>query len=148
MVDSRQKGSRTENQAKDILKRHTRLNWQRVPGSGALAVAHQLKGDLYIPNASNKYCVEVKGYKEDHLTSKILTDKNPQLAEWWSQAVRQGKQVDMTPLLIFKKDRGKFFVAVQELEDFEVYRSIYIPHLDIWVCLLEDWLKHEKPEFI
>ncbi len=110
-------------------------------------MAHQLKGDLYLPNTRNKYCIEVKGYKDDHLTSKILTDKNPQLAEWWKQAVRQGSQVDMLPILIFKKDRGKLFIAIQEIEDFEAYKSIFIPHLNIWVCLLEDWLEYDKPIF-
>lgn len=51
MVDSRQKGARAETDAKNILKMYTKLNWQRVPGSGALGAQHKLKGDLYIPEA-------------------------------------------------------------------------------------------------
>jgi hypothetical protein len=41
----------------------------------------------------------------------VLTSKNPQLIEWWKQAVRQGIQVDMEPILFFKFDRSKWFVA-------------------------------------
>ena len=89
MVDSRQKGARAESAVKAVLKSATGLNWQRVPGSGALGVEHKLKGDLYIPDANNKYCVEVKHYKDDHLTSAILSGKNPLLFEWWEQAIRQ-----------------------------------------------------------
>lgn len=111
MVDSRQKGARAENSAKGVLKKHTGLNWQRTPGSGALNVQHKLKGDLYIPNEKNKFCTEVKHYKADHLTSKILTDKKPQLLEWWEQTERQANQTQRDPLLIFKFDRSKWFIA-------------------------------------
>ena len=111
MVDSRQKGGRAEAAAKKLLIDKTGLDWQRTPGSGALNEAHKLKGDLYIPDEKNKFCVEVKHYKDDHLTSKILTSKDPQLLQWWEQAVRQGLQVGREPLLLFKFDRSKWFVA-------------------------------------
>lgn len=116
MVDSRQKGGRAEAALKKVLRDATGLNFQRTPGSGALAPTHMLKGDIYIPNASNKFCIEVKHYKDDHLTSKILTSKNPQLMEWWEQAVRQGEQVDMEPILFFKFDRSKWFMATKNTD--------------------------------
>jgi len=114
MVDSRQKGGRAEAALKKVLRDATGINFQRTPGSGALAPTHMLKGDIYIPNAANRFCIEVKHYKDDHLNSKILTSKTPQLIEWWEQAVRQGGQVDMIPLLFFKHDRGKWFMATVE----------------------------------
>ena len=104
MVDSRQKGARAEAAAKGLLIKHTNLDWQRTPGSGALNKQHKLKGDLYIPDEKNHYCVEVKHYKDDHLTSKLLTDKKPQLIKWWEQAVRQANEVERVPLLLFKFD--------------------------------------------
>lgn len=119
MVDSRQKGARAEAALKKVLRDATGLNFQRTPGSGALNETHKLKGDIYIPNAANKYCIEVKHYKDDHLTSKILTGKNPQLIEWWEQAVRQGEQVDMQPILFFKFDKSKWFVATMEALDID-----------------------------
>ena len=71
MVDSRAKGARTETLARDMLRKYSGLSWERVPGSGALDPKHQLKGDLYVPGRTNLWCVEVKGYAEDHLTSQI-----------------------------------------------------------------------------
>lgn len=129
MVDSRQKGGRAESALKKVLRDATGLNFQRTPGSGALAPTHMLKGDIYIPNAANKYCIEVKHYKDDHLTSKILTGKTPQLIAWWEQAVRQGNQVDMQPLLFFKFDRSKWFMATLE-DTFETDKCIDIQFED------------------
>lgn len=149
MVDSRDKGARAETVVRDLLRSHTKLKWERVPGSGALNEKHGLKGDLYVPNEKNLYCVEVKHYAEDHLTSAVLTGKTPQLLEWWQQAVRQGLQVQKTPLLIFKHDRSKVFAAFQEMPSAD-YRFIFVcvcGH-EFYVALLEDYLRYEQPKFI
>ncbi len=149
MVDVRAKGAKAETDAKIILKKHTGLGWERTPGSGALDEKHLLKGDLYCPGKENLYCVEVKHYEDDHLTSQILTSKNPQLIEWWQQATRQGTQVGKKPLLIFKHNRSKMFVAFEDLPTAE-YRKIYLEVLQysFYISVLEDWLTHEKPKFI
>ena len=149
MVDVRAKGAKAETDAKIILKKHTGLGWERTPGSGALDEKHLLKGDLYCPGKENVYCVEVKHYEDDHLTSQILTSKNPQLIEWWQQATRQGLQVGKKPLLIFKHNRSKMFVAFEDLPTSE-YRKIYVEVLQysFYIAILEDWLLHEKPKFI
>lgn len=149
MVDPRAKGARTENLAKDALRKYTGLPWERVPGSGALDPKHQLKGDLYVPGRTNLFAVEVKGYAEDHLTSQILTSKTPQLIEFWKQAYRQGCQVNKHPLLIFKFDRSKLFVAFEDLPTSN-YRFLCVScdgH-EFFVALLEDWLQHEKTQFV
>jgi len=156
MVDSRQKGARAEAAAKGLLKKHTGLDWQRTPGSGSLNAAHKLKGDLYIPDAKNKFCVEVKHYKDDHLTSKIITDKSPQLLKWWEQTIRQGKQTDRVPLLLFKFDRSKWFVAFTSgalNKDYGIigeYKYITINTYDtiINIAKLEEWLEQEDLEWI
>lgn len=152
MVDSRAKGARTETQVRDTLRKYTNLQWERVPGSGALDAKHGLKGDLYVPNAANLFCVEVKGYAEDHLTSAILTSKSPQLLEFWSQAVRQGLQVGKEPLLIFKFDRSKAFVAwkAQTALPEGQYPYLYVNRgeHEFFVALLEDWLQHEQVKFV
>jgi Holliday junction resolvase len=149
MVDVRAKGAKAETDIKNILKKHTGLNWERVPGSGALDEKHGLKGDLYLVNKENIYCVECKHYESDHLTSQILTSKNPQLIEWWTQAVRQGKQVDRKPLLIFKHNRSKIFVAYEDMPSVD-YRVIFVQSMgyEFYVSVLEDWLIYEKPKFI
>jgi hypothetical protein len=149
MVDSREKGARAETVVRDALRKATGLKWERVPGSGALNEKHQLKGDLYLPGEKNLYAVEVKHYAEDHLTSAILTGKNPQLLEWWEQAVRQGIQVSKKPLLIFKFDRSKMFVAFEEMPTGN-YRNIFVSINDhnFYVALLDDFLTYDKPKFI
>ena len=150
MVDPRAKGARTESLARDALRKHTNLTWERVPGSGALDPKHQLKGDLYVPGRTNLYAVEVKGYAEDHINSTLLTGKNPQLLEFWKQATRQGHQVNKKPLLIFKFDRSKLFVAFEDMPSHTGYRCllINIEGFEFFVALLEDWLNFEQPQFV
>lgn len=150
MVDARAKGARTESVVRDVLKKHTGLGWERVPGSGALDPKHQLKADLYVPGRTNLFAVEVKGYAEDHLTSQVLTSKNPQLIEFWKQAVRQGNQVNKCPLLIYKFDRSKIFVAFEDMPTQNNYRYMFIQAdgFEFFTALLEDWLINEKPVFV
>lgn len=148
MVDSKQKGARAENAAKKILKDLTGLNWQRVPLSGALSKEHKLKGDLYVPNEKNLYCIEVKHYKDDHINSKLLTSKVPQFSKWWEQAVREAEEVNCKPLLLFKFDRSKWFVAF-ETEDFvDGYRHLFYSANNVYIALLEEWIHYENPQFI
>ena len=149
MVDSRAKGARTETVVRDALKKHTGLGWERVPGSGALDPKHQLKADLYVPGRTNLYAVEVKGYAEDHISSALLTGKNPQLIEFWKQSVRQGQQVNKKPLLAFKFDRSKIFVAFLEMPTADYrYLFVSIDDHEFYIALLEDWLVNEQPKFV
>ncbi len=148
-VDPRAKGSRAETLIRDRLRELSGLGWERVPSSGALDAKHGLKGDLYVPNEKNLFAVECKHYAEDHLTSSVLTAKDPQLLTWWEQAVRQGKQVNKIPLLIFKHDRSKIFCAFNDPPTAD-YRFISICAKDHYfnVSLLDDWYTHEQPKFI
>ncbi|MEY4333440.1 MAG: Pectobacterium phage [Bacteroidota bacterium] len=152
MVDSRAKGARTETVARDTLRKYTGLGWERVPGSGALDPKHQLKGDLYVPNEKNKFCVEVKGYAEDHINSGLLTHKTPQLVEWWQQTERQARQVDKLPLLIFKYDRSKLFVGTVVFNDDALLEKRWLLYntgeYEFYIFLLEDWLELGNINFI
>ena len=150
-VDSKAKGARAELKVRDELRELTGHTWERVPASGALSVSHKLKGDLYIPEQKNKFCVEVKHYADDHISSKILTDKTPQIDLWWEQTVREANQIDKIPLLIFKFDRSKTFCAVPaNYFDSTNYgaRYLYIKHLDVYVMKLVDFINIYNPEFI
>jgi hypothetical protein len=126
MVDPRAKGARTETAIRDLLRKHTGLQWERVPG------------------------VEAKGYKDDHFDSSLLTSKNPQLIEFWIQSVRQGIQVKKKPLLVFKHDRSKVFAAFTDMPTTDAYRWVFcnIMSHEFYVALLEDWLIYEKPKFV
>lgn len=149
MVDVRAKGATAESKIRDELRKATGLKWERTPGSGALNEKHGLKGDLYVPNEGNLFCVECKHYKDDHFTTKLLTDKQPQIIEWWEQTLRQGKQVGRKPLLLFKHDRSKVFAAYEDMPDND-FRFVFMNLLgyNFYISLLSEWLQHEKPKFI
>ena len=148
MVDSRAKGATAETKVRDELRKLTGLQWERVPGSGALDPKHGLKGDLYVPNTNNRFCVEVKHYKDDHLNTTLFTGKSPQLIEWWEQTIRESAQVGREPVLIFKHDRSKLFCAFKDMPTSHFnYIFMNIQNHEFYVALLEDWLRHEAPKF-
>jgi hypothetical protein len=106
---------------------------------------------VYVPGEVGLYCVEVKHYADDHLTSKVLTDTKPQLDVWWEQTIRESHQISKKPILIFKHDRGKNFCGVDDLlipQNTLPARYIFIGHLGIWILKLDDFIKHCKPVFI
>lgn len=149
MVDPRAKGARVETDIKKKLIELTGLGWERIPSSGALDPKHLLKGDLYIPGEGNIYAVEAKGYKDDHINSGLLTHKTPQIIEFWEQAVRQGVQVNKRPLLVFKFDRSKIFVAFEDkpTKDYR-YLFVSVDGWEFYIALLDEWINNEKPKFI
>jgi hypothetical protein len=116
MIDSRAKGRTAELKARDELRKLTGLTWERTPMSGALDAKHKLKGDVYVPQTNIKYCVEIKHYADDHISTKLITSKNPTFMEWWAQTVREANQMDKKPLLIFKHNRSKWFAATIEFD--------------------------------
>lgn len=149
MVDSRQKGARAEADLVKKLSEWTGHTFKRIPMSGALDAAHGLKGDLYIPNSLNIFCIEVKHYADDHLTSKILTDKNPQILEWWKQTIREAAQISRKPLMIYKFDRSKWFVGFKDMpQDTYRWALLNLDGHEFYTAKLDDWLDHENPRFV
>ncbi len=145
MVDSRAKGARGEYLVRDMLREATGLKFERVPASGAL---EYLKGDLYVPNQRNFYCIEVKNYKDSPLTDKIFTArKTNNLIKWWRKIVIQAEGGDQKPLLFFKYDRSKVFVVTAE-KPTQSDEYLYVGFLDCYILLAEDWLETEQVEFI
>ena len=111
VVDSRAKGARGEYLVRDLLREHTGLQFERVPMSGAL---EYLKGDLYIPNQNNSYCIEVKNYADSPLSDKVLTQqKTNNLIRWWTKLKSQAKGGNQEPLLFFKYNRSPIFVVTE-----------------------------------
>jgi hypothetical protein len=158
MVDSRAKGRTAETNAKKELIKLTGLGWERTPLSGALSTKHKLKGDLYVPDTPIKYCVEVKHYKDDHLSSKILTNKNTQFQIWWEQTIREAREIEKEPLLLFKFDRSKWFAAFSNWDlsinlDDAHEKFIIINNLirdkeynTVYICTLTDFFAFEDFE--
>jgi len=136
------KGSRAEYKARDMLRKYTGLQWERCPASGALGAQFKMKGDLYCPGEKNLYTVECKHYKDDHLSSKILVNSTSPLFDWWEQTVRESGQNENKPILIYKYDRSKFFIATEEI--FDAPNHLYISSLDIFVYPLEPFLQQNN----
>ena len=145
MVDSRAKGARGEYLVRDMLREHTGHQFERVPSSGAL---EYLKGDLYVPHAKNKFCIEVKNYAESPLTDKIFTaSKTNNLIRWWKKLERQAEQGSQEPLLFFKYNRSPVFVVTVEPPN-KTEEYMFICFLNCFVLLAEEWLTKEKVEFL
>ena len=149
MVDSRQKGARAELQARDLLRKLSGLVWERVPMSGGLGAQHGLKGDLYVPKKNLGWCVEVKHYKEDQISTKLITGKNPKFNEWWAQTMREAEEIEKAPLLLFKHDRSKWFVAYRKMDvsisciaESSPCKEFRIEPLGVTIALAEQKLKH------
>jgi len=144
MVDSRAKGARGEYLVRDMLREATGLKFERVPASGAL---EYLKGDIYVPNNKNIYCIEVKNYADSPLTDKIFTaTKTNNLIRWWKKVVQQAYNGEQKPLLFFKYNRSKVFV-VTEVKPSNKTDYMYISFLKCYICLADEWLEVEQPKF-
>ena len=112
--------------------------------SGALEF---MKGDLFVPNKENLYCIEVKNYKDNHFTDKVISTTSNQFIKWWAQTTEQAEKGGQKPILFFKYNRSKIYVAQQE-EPLKVEKYMYVKHLDCYVSLATDWLIFEQPRFI
>ena len=145
MVDSRAKGARGEYLVRDMLREHTGHQFERVPSSGAL---EYLKGDLYVPHAKNRYCIEVKNYESSPLSDKIFTaPKTNNLIKWWTKLERQAESGNQKPLLFFKYNRSPVFVVTEQPPE-ETKQYMFICFLQCFILLAEEWLEKEKVEFL
>ena len=148
MVDSRDKGVRAEYNLRDRLRKHTGLQWERVPGSGGFNAVHGLKGDLYIPDTRYRHCIEVKHYKDDVFNSNLMNETVSTLEKFWQQTRREADEINKEPLLVFRKDRGKWLVATiyPELAAKEITITFESLEEQIYIYLLEDWLLEKTTE--
>jgi Holliday junction resolvase len=139
-VNVRAKGARGETLVRDLLRKHSGLGFERVPCSGALPY---LKGDLYVPHYSNRFCIEVKNYAESHFNDKIFTSKTNNLVLWWNKLQEQAKNSKQEPLLFFKYNRSKVFV-VTSIKPVNTEMFVDIRWLSCYIILAEEWLEKEK----
>lgn len=141
MVNPRAKGALGENKVKEFLDSRTPYTFERTPGSGNGAI----KGDLHIPKYRNVFCIEVKNYAESPFNDKILTNKTNDFVQWWTKLQKQSGQ--MKPLLIFKYNRSKLFVAT-DIKPVNVEKYIDIPWLNCYVMLLDEWIEREDIKWL
>lgn len=147
MAYNKSKAKGTAFEAK-IAKRFTEefgKEFRRVPLSGAL---EWMKGDIVCikDTAWFPWCMELKHYKEINWNS-LLTAKSADMYSFWEQTVREAKVMEKEPLLVFRWDRSKDYVA---FNDDIVKVSDYI-HVNSFghsfkICLLDDWIDAVKKQ--
>jgi len=137
-VNPRQKGAACEIVVRDLLRKHTSLEFERVPGSGAGAI----KGDLYIPTKPYKHCIEIKHYADSHFNDKMFTSKTNNIVVWWTKLEQQAKATNKEPLLIFKYNRSKFFVCTTA-KPVNTDNYVDIRWLKCYTLTLDEWLRKE-----
>ena len=117
MVDVRAKGAKFELEIRDKLRTLTGYSWERAPASGALSAKLGMKGDIILPaisGALSLYAIECKSYAEDAISSNLLYKAKQTFDDWWAQTTREACQMKAKPMLVFKKDRGKHMLAIDE----------------------------------
>jgi hypothetical protein len=137
MVNPRAKGAIGENKVKEFLESKTPYTFERTPGSGN----GKIKGDIHIPGYRNVFCIEVKNYAESPFNDKILTNKSNDFVQWWTKLQKQSGI--LKPLLIFKYNRSKLFVAT-DVKPTNVEKYIDIPWLKCYVMILDEWIEREN----
>lgn len=142
MVNARQKGRIGEELVQKFLSSNTLHNFEMTPGSGSGI----LKGDLHIPGKKNRFCIEVKNYKESPISDKLLTSKSNDFVKWWTK-LKSDCRGTKEPLLIFKYNRSKLLVATATMPE-NVKNYIDFRALSCYIMLAEDWIKLERIEWV
>jgi hypothetical protein len=138
------KGSAYEAKIALLLTKEFGKEFRRVPLSGAI---DYLKGDIWMPHdtAWFPYCIECKHYKEIEWNN-LLTAKSTDMYSFWAQTVREAEVMNKKPLLIFRWNRSKDFVAFND--DLQVDSYVEVKAFDhhFKITLLSDWLKAIKEQ--
>lgn len=145
-VDAKAKGTRAENEIVKKLTDATGLKWCRTPLSGATNFA---KGDVMIDLTTgkiSKYCIEVKHYEDDQINSNILNHSFSQIEKWWEQTAREAGQMNAKPLLVFKKNRGKWIAGLDKKLEGNSNCLIIEKDVTIYLYLFDDII--ELLEFV
>ena len=144
---SKAKGSAYEQKIATRLTSEFGKEFRRVPLSGSI---DYLKGDIWTPHDTAwwPYAIECKHYK-DIEWNNLLTSKTTDMLQFWRQAVREAKEVmKKKPLLIFRWNRSKDFVALADIfhtTDDDLTVDFYVEVKSFGcqyfkVTKLDDWL--------
>ena len=141
---SKAKGSAYEQKIADLLSKEFDKEFRRVPLSGSI---DYLKGDIWTPHDTAwwPYCIECKHYKEIEWNN-LLTSKTTNIFGFWTQTLREAETMNKKPLLIFRWNRSKDFVAYAD--DIKVENFVYIESFGFIfkISKLDEWIKAVKEQ--
>lgn len=135
---SKIKGSAYEAKITKLLTDEFKKEFRRVPLSGSL---EWLKGDIFVPTdtAWFPYTIECKHYATIDW-SNLLTAKTSDLHNFWKQTTREAEVMKRKPLLIFRWNRSKDYVAFNDDIIVDNYVEIQSFGNNFKICLLDEWL--------
>ena len=136
---SKIKGSAYEAKIAKLLTNEFKVEFRRVPLSGAI---DYLKGDIWTPKDTAwwPYCIECKHYK-DIQWNNFLTSKTTDMLTFWKQTLREAEVMEKKPLLIFRWNRSKDFIAFDDDLKVEHYVEVKSFGYHFKITLLEEWIK-------
>lgn len=141
---SKIKGSAYEAKIATLLSKEFNKEFRRVPLSGSI---DYLKGDIWTPHDTAwwPYCIECKHYGELEWNN-LLTAKSTDILNFWRQTIREADVMSKKPLLIFRWNRSKDFVAYSD--NIEVTNYVEIKSFDCHfkISLLDEWLEAVKKQ--
>jgi hypothetical protein len=142
---SKAKGSAYEAKIRDLLNAEfTNIRFERVPLSGSI---EYLKGDIWTPHdtAAWPWCIEAKHYAELEWNN-LLTSKTTDILNFWRQTVREAEVMKKKPLLIFRWNRSKDFVAYNDNIQVSSFVQVNSFGCEFKVSLLDDWIQAVKSQ--
>ena len=141
---SKAKGSSFEAKIAERFTSEFGKDFKRVPLSGAL---EWMKGDIICiqDTAWFPYCTECKHYASLDWNS-LLTAKSNDMFSFWKQTQREAEVMKKKPLLVFRWDRSKDYVAFDD--DTEVKSFIMVNSFghSFKIALLDDWIQAFKSQ--
>lgn len=127
MVNGIVKGKNFERDVARILSANTKVDWQRVPQSGAAATAQGIKdtkfcGDVFCntPGADpfTKMTIECK-VTGDKIDIHDLLNVNSKLWQWWNQTMKETPLENME-VLVFKYANSKPMIMTSSAYAFKL----------------------------
>lgn len=140
---SKIKGSAYEAKIRDLLNDSFKsIRFERVPLSGSI---EYLKGDIWTPHdtAAWPWCIEAKHYSELEWNN-LLTAKTTDIIRFWEQTLREADVMKKKPLLIFRWNRSKDFVAYDDNIDVKSHIAVNTFGYSFKIALLSDWIAAVK----
>ena len=141
---SKAKGSAYEQKIATRLTAEFGREFRRVPLSGSI---DYLKGDIWTPNDTAwwPYATECKHYK-DLQWNNLLTSKTTDILNFWRQTMREAEVMKKKPLLIFRWNRSKDFVAFDDDLKVPFYIEVKSFGCQFKVTKLNDWIEAIKEQ--
>lgn len=141
---SKAKGSAFEAKIAKLFTEQFGKEFKRVPLSGAL---EWMKGDIVCikDTAWFPYTIEAKHYKDINWNS-LLTAKSSDMFSFWEQTLREAAVMEKKPLLVFRWDRSKDYVAFDDDIHLDNYLEVSSFNHCFKIALLSEWIEAVKTQ--